>query len=39
MKKLLYQNPQIEEAIVAVERGFAQSSNLEDPIEKPDQEW
>lgn len=39
MKKLLYLNPQIEETVVVVECGFAQTTNVENPVEKPEGGW
>lgn len=39
MKKYLYKIPEIEVTTVTIERGFAQTSNVEDPVIKPDQDW
>jgi hypothetical protein len=34
-----YLPPKVETYYVDVESGFAQTSNVEDPVIKPDQEW
>ena len=39
MKKQPYKIPELEVLIVNIEQGFAQTSNVEDPIIKPDQDW
>jgi hypothetical protein len=39
MKNIFYQAPELQLFAVATERGFAQTSNVEDPVIKPDQEW
>ena len=39
MKNIFYQAPELQLFVVATERGFAQTSNVEDPVIKPDQEW
>lgn len=39
MKKVFYQMPELQLFVVATERGFAQTSNIEDPYEKPTQPW
>ncbi len=39
MKKLYYLLPELQLHEVAIERGFAQTSNIEDPITKPEQDW
>ena len=37
--KLFYQFPELQCIDIATERGFAQTSNIEDPEEKPIQPW
>ena len=39
MEKLFYQLPELQCVDVAIERGFAQTSNVENPEEKPTQPW
>jgi hypothetical protein len=39
MEKLFYQFPELQCIDIATERGFAQTSNVEDPVIKPDQDW
>ena len=41
MTKLFYKRPQINTFFVAIERGFAYSldNSLENPVEKPEQDW
>ena len=39
MEKLFYQLPELQYFEIATERGFAQTSNIEDPEEKPIQPW
>lgn len=39
MKNIFYQAPELQLFAVATERGFAQTSNVEDPDEKPTQPW
>jgi hypothetical protein len=39
MKQLPYNMPEFTVFSVNVESGFAQTSNVEDPVIKPDQEW
>lgn len=39
MKHLSYNMPELAVFSVNVESGFAQTSNVEDPVIKPDQEW
>lgn len=39
MKKLFYQFPELQLTEFATERGFAQTSNIEDPEENPTQPW
>lgn len=39
MKKSFYYEPQFEVMNVNVECGFAQTSNVEDPVEKPGRPW
>ena len=39
MKNIFYQAPELQLFAVATERGFAQTSNVEDPVIKPDQDW
>ena len=34
-----YFAPKIEVQRIMVEHGFAQTSNVEDPVIKPDQDW
>lgn len=39
MKNIFYRAPELQLFAVATERGFAQTSNVEDPVIKPDQDW
>lgn len=39
MEKLFYQMPDLQSVMIAVERGFTQTSNVEDPVENPEKDW
>lgn len=39
MKRPFYQIPELQCFEIATERGFAQTSNVENPEEKPTQPW
>lgn len=39
MKKLFYRVPELQFFTIAIEQGFALSSNVEDPEVNPDKPW
>jgi hypothetical protein len=39
MKKSFYQVPDLQSIMIAVERGFTQTSNIEDPVVNPEKDW
>lgn len=39
MKNINYQTPEFLITEFAIERGFADTTNVEDPVEKPEKDW